>query len=123
MKPVFSTESELEFQAAWNRLTDAGIPVTEPPKHSELSGYKVGPHMRTICVWLDSQFEDACKLLSDPGHTVRNPVSWEEFQKIQQQVDEQHSESLSSFNERALNWLVGAGAVGLAIFGAYHVFK
>jgi len=58
MKPIFSTESELEFHAAWNRLTEAGIPVT-----------------------------------------------------------------LSTFNERALNWLIGGGAFGLVIFAAYHVFK
>jgi len=122
MKPVFSTESELEFQAAWARLTDAGIPVTEPAEHSRLPGYFVGPHMRTLCVWLDHHYEDACRLLQDPDHVVQDPVDWHEFARAEKQVHRQHAEAQSRFNERALNWLVVAGALALLGFAAYRVF-
>jgi hypothetical protein len=123
MKPVFSTESELEFQSAFNRLTEAGIPVTEPSNHSEMPGYYVGPRARTLCVWLDHQFDDACLLLGNPNHVVQNPVDWREFNQVQDEVRRQHSDALSKFNERALSWCVGIGALGLVFFGAYRVFR
>ncbi len=123
MRVVFVTESELEFQEAWDRLWNGGIPVMEPSTHSNLPGYKVGAHTRTLCVWLDQQYEDAVALLKNPSHVVSAPVDPEEFQRIQDQVQVEHTVALDRTNERVLNWLIGVGGVAALGFAAYLVLR
>lgn len=121
MRPVFSTEDQLEFHAAWERLEEGGIPVMEPSKHSDLPGYRVGPRFRTICIWLDEHYEDAVKLLQDPSHVVANPVTPEEFDRLAAQIGAEQEKSLDRTHEKIINWLVGIGATGAIAFGLYRV--
>lgn len=123
MRPVFSTESELDFHEAWQRLQEGGIPVTEPPKHSDLPGYRVGPRFRTICIWLDEHYDDAIKLLQDPNHVIKNPITPEEFEKLAEQVDAEHAESVDKAHEKIINWLVGVGIASVVAFGLYRVLS
>jgi hypothetical protein len=121
MRPVFSTEDQLEFHAAWERLEAGGIPVMEPSNHSDLSGYRVGPRFRTICIWLDEHYDDAIKLLQDPSHIVANPVNPEEFDRLAAQADAEQEKTLDRTHEKIINWLVGIGAAGAIAFGLYRV--
>jgi hypothetical protein len=121
VKIVFSTEDDLEYQEAATRLSDAGIPVTEPSKYSELAGYMVGPRSRVLCVWLDHQYEDAIRLLADPNHVVKNPVDWEEFERVQAVVRENHETTIKKTSERVLNWLFTGVLVAAVVFGLYRV--
>jgi hypothetical protein len=122
MKPVFSTENEMEFHSAWERLQAGGIPVTELAT-TDLAGYKVGPKTRTIYIWLDEQYEDAFKLLADPSHVVANPIDTEQFDHIESQANVEHEKSMKETSESTLNWFVGLGIAAVLAIGVYQIFK
>jgi hypothetical protein len=121
MKPIFSTESEAEFQLAWDRLWEGGIPVLEPSKYSDLPGYRVGSRHRTICVWLDQHVDDAIKLLADPEHVVSHPVTREEFERMADEADEANDAAVDKVHERILNWGIGGGVLAVIAYGVYRI--
>jgi hypothetical protein len=120
MRTILATEDADEFEMVWDRLTEGGIPVFTPSKYSEMSGFHVGARQYVLCIWLDHQFEDAVQLLRNPDHVVQNPVDLDEFERMQDQVDERMEKKTDLMTEKALNW--GVGLLVLAICGGFAYF-
>jgi hypothetical protein len=110
MRRIGTFESD---EAAWNAISlleAAGIPVFL----QEGRDTRMGRTDPQLSVYLDSQFEDALMVLSDPNHVVRDPVDVEQFKKEVEAFD--HSLILS----RTLVFLAAAVAffcvVALALY-------
>ncbi len=120
---MLATEDEDEYSEAWVRLSESGIPVFEPSKNSDMPGLRIGPSQRVICIWLDHQYEDAIRLLRDPSHVVRNPVSPEEFARAQEKIEATQGQTTSQRTENVLNWLVSFLALSLILVVAYVAIR
>jgi len=112
MRQVFVTDSDLEYEDAWERLSRAGIPVFEPSKTS-----KEG---RVLCIWLSHQYDDAVQLLRNPLHIVVTAVTKEEFLRIQAAADARMERTRDHAWERSLNRLVACASV-LLLSGLVYI--
>ena len=111
MRQVFVTDSDLEYENAWDRLSRAGIPVFEPSRPS-----KEG---RILCIWLAHQYDDAVHLLQNPLHIVATAVTETEFRRIQAAADARMESTRDHVWERSLNRLVACASVLLLSGLAY----
>ncbi|KQZ32734.1 hypothetical protein [Duganella sp. Root1480D1] len=112
MRQVFVTNSELEYEDAWDRLSRAGIPVFEPSKPS-----KEG---RVLCIWLAHQYDDAVSLLLNPLHIVATSVTDEEFERIQAAADARMARTRDHAWEQSLNRLVACASL-LLLSGLVYI--
>jgi len=112
MRQVFVTSNEFEYEDAWDRLSNAGIPVFEPSKPS-----KEG---RVLCIWLAHQYDDATQLLQNPMHIVATAVTDKEFQRIQAAADARMERTRDHAWERSLNRLVACASI-LLLSGLVYV--
>ena len=122
MKLILATDDQEQFAAAWDLLHEQGIPAYEPAKYSDMPGYRVGPNVRSLYIWLDHQFEDAVRLLKDPNHIVKNPVNLEEFERTQERVGAEFQEAREKVHERLMNVAIGAVLLAFIGFGAYRIW-
>ncbi|SFF78725.1 hypothetical protein SAMN05518865_104350 [Duganella sp. CF458] len=112
MRQVFVTNSELEYEDAWDRLSRAGIPVFEPSKPS-----KEG---RILCIWLAHQYYDAVELLHNPMHIVATAVTDKEFERIQAAADARMARTRDHAWEQSLNRLVACASL-LLLSGLVYI--
>jgi len=112
MRQVFVTDDEFEYENAWDRLSNAGIPVFEPSKPS-----KEG---RVLCIWLVHQYDDAVQLLHNPMHIVSSAVTKKEFKRIQAAANARMERTRDHAWEQSLNRLVACASL-LLLSGLFYV--
>ena len=102
--------------AARERLRDAGIAtrvdVMDP---HNVQPSKSGKTRVGLWVLDDSQHEDALQVLADPGHKLKNPLSFDEISKLEATI-EKRPPSRRNVANVALILLLIAGLLGLIAY-------
>ena len=102
--------------AARERLRDAGIAthidVMDP---HNVQPSKSGKTRVGLWVLDDSQHEDALQVLADPGHRLKNPLSFDEISKLEAAV-EKRPPSRRNVSNVAFILLLIAGLLGLVVY-------
>lgn len=110
---LISVDTANQANELQERFEANGIPVfvqedytrQDPTSRSANFGYR-------IHIWLEEQLEDATQLLRNPEHEVKTPVDIGEFYAQLDRHDEEKEAAWYKAEERWLNWLFGAAALG-----------
>ena len=79
--------SVTEAENIAERLEKRGIPSHVSGKHSmQLSGYLTGTLKVGLWIVLNEQYEDAVKVINNPGYRPRNTLSPEELERVKAQA-------------------------------------
>lgn len=100
MKFLLKTKEKNELDRIRMLLESRGIPVhVDGENEHRLGGHAMPFIGYRLNVVIDSQYEDALKLLEDENHEVANPVDMEEFRDYQEQAG-------PAVMNRILGWMV-----------------
>jgi hypothetical protein len=83
MKILFHSPFKSEIESAKILLESKGIPVFIGSQNSGPAlGILIAANKYTLWSCIDSQYEDALKVLNDPGHEVSEPIDISDFQQF-----------------------------------------
>lgn len=87
MKLIRQTKDKNELDHLRTLLESRGIPVHVGEEHQHHLGGHAMPFLRyRLHVVLDSQYDDAVKLLEDENHEVTDPVDLKAFRDYEEQI-------------------------------------
>lgn len=108
MKFLLKTKEKSELDRVRMLLESRGIPVhVDGENEHRLGGHAMPFIGYRLNVVVDSQYEDAMKLLEDESHEVADPVDMDAFREYQEEAGPE-------VMNRILGWMVAA-VIGLSI--------
>jgi hypothetical protein len=100
MKLIRETKDKNELDHICTLLESRGIPVHVGEEHQHQLGGHAMPFLRyRLHVVLDSQYDDALKLLEDENHEVAEPVDIKAFRECEEE------EARPEVMNRMLGWM------------------
>jgi hypothetical protein len=122
MRLLTSVDTSEEADRIQQLFDASGVPVfieadytrSNPAERPGTFGYRVH-------IFVDEQEHDARKLLLDPDYELVKPIDCQGFYDELDRVEQERKERVPQQVDRAMNWLVTAGIVGLLAFGAWKV--
>lgn len=104
----YQSRSEADERAAFLRSRGIATHVTDMTS-LRLNLAHQGRFRAGLWVLLEEHYEDAAQLLEDPDHTVANPLSEEEMERLE-------TEGAAGAQQTMMTWLllIGAGLAAVA---------
>ncbi|MEJ2142655.1 MAG: DUF2007 domain-containing protein [Gammaproteobacteria bacterium] len=121
MKEVYRTQSLEEANEIKSRLESAGIPVMISNEHFSALRIPLFPNNLGVFIYLDEQYNDACRVLTDTDYSPDSAVDIEQFYQLLESDEFKHS--VNSGYLIILAWTVSLMLIAmLVLFFLYRTF-
>lgn len=121
MKEVYRANSLEEANEIKSRLESAGIPVMISGEHFSALRIPFFPNNLGVFIYLDEQYNDVSKVLSDPGYLPESAIDIEQFYQLLDSDEFRHS--VNSGYMVILTWTISLVLLAmLVLFFLYKIF-